>query len=202
MPWSDVTGCHDLRFWMLSFKPGFSLSSFTFIKRLFSFSLLSAIRVVSFVYLRLLICLPTVLIPAWSSSPAFYMLHSAYDGYTHMMYVIDISSNSLDSSLWFIQPGISHDVLYMWWTWFEQALRVGDGSLACYSPWGHKESETQLSDWTELNSAYKLNKQGDNIHTALMHSLTFECFQFYHYIKEGYTEGCRQWREVWLEEDT
>ena len=30
-------------FWMLSFKPGFSLSSFTFIKRLFSFSLLSTI---------------------------------------------------------------------------------------------------------------------------------------------------------------
>ena len=32
-------------FWMLSFKPTFSLSSFTFIKRLFSSSLLSAIRV-------------------------------------------------------------------------------------------------------------------------------------------------------------
>ena len=31
-------------FWMLSFKPGFSLSSFTCIKRLFSSSLLSAIR--------------------------------------------------------------------------------------------------------------------------------------------------------------
>ena len=31
-------------FWMLSFKPIFSLSSFTFIKRLFSSSLLSAIR--------------------------------------------------------------------------------------------------------------------------------------------------------------
>ena len=30
-------------FWMSSFKPSFSLSSFTFIKRLFSFSLLSAI---------------------------------------------------------------------------------------------------------------------------------------------------------------
>ena len=39
-------------FWMLSFKPAFSLSSFTFIKRLFSSSLLSAIRVVSSVYLR------------------------------------------------------------------------------------------------------------------------------------------------------
>ena len=36
-----------LVFWMLSFKPTFSLSSFTFIKRLFSSFLLSAIRVVS-----------------------------------------------------------------------------------------------------------------------------------------------------------
>ena len=58
-----------LVFWMLSFKPTFSLSSFTFIKRLFSFSLLSAIRVMS----------------------------SAYPG-------------NLESSLCFIQPGISHDV--------------------------------------------------------------------------------------------
>jgi len=39
-------------FWMLSFKPAFSLSSFTLIKRLFSSSLLSAIRVVSSTYLR------------------------------------------------------------------------------------------------------------------------------------------------------
>ena len=46
-PWSDRTGCHDLRFWMLSFKPTFSLSSFSFIKKLFSSSSLSAIRVVS-----------------------------------------------------------------------------------------------------------------------------------------------------------
>ena len=46
-PWSDGTGCHDLRFRMLSFKPTFSFSTFTFIKRLFSSSSLSAIRVVS-----------------------------------------------------------------------------------------------------------------------------------------------------------
>ena len=46
-----------LVFWKLSFKPTFSLSSFTFIKRLFSSSL-SAIRVVSSAYLRLLIFLP------------------------------------------------------------------------------------------------------------------------------------------------
>ena len=49
---------------MLSFKPAFSLSSFTFIKRLFSSSLLSAIRVVSSAYLRLLIFLLAILIPA------------------------------------------------------------------------------------------------------------------------------------------
>ena len=40
-------------FWVLSFKPTFSLSYFTFIKRLFSFSSLCAIRVVSSAYLRL-----------------------------------------------------------------------------------------------------------------------------------------------------
>ena len=42
LPWSDGTGCHDLRFWMLSFKPAFSLS-FTLIKKFFSSSSLSAI---------------------------------------------------------------------------------------------------------------------------------------------------------------
>ena len=50
--------------WMLSLKPAFSLSSFILIKRLFGSSSLSAIRVVSFAYLRLLIFLPAILIPA------------------------------------------------------------------------------------------------------------------------------------------
>src|SRR5574341_1217219 len=59
---------------MLSFKPTFSLHSFTFIKRLFSSSL-SAVRVVSSANLRLLIFLPAILIPACaSSSPAFLIL--------------------------------------------------------------------------------------------------------------------------------
>ena len=66
-------------FWMLSFKPTFSLSSFTFIKRLLSSSSLSAIRVLSSAYLRLLIFLPAILIPACtSSSPAFLMMYCAY----------------------------------------------------------------------------------------------------------------------------
>ena len=66
-------------FWVLNFKPTFSLSSFTFIKRLFSSSLLSAIRAVSSAYVRLLIFLPEILIPACSSSsPALHMMYSAY----------------------------------------------------------------------------------------------------------------------------
>ena len=68
-----------LVFRMLSFKPTFSLSSFTFIKRLFSCSSLSAIRMVSSAYLKWLIFLPAILIPACvSSSPAFLMMYSAY----------------------------------------------------------------------------------------------------------------------------
>jgi len=66
--------CHEvmgpdamsLVFRMFGFKPTFSLSSFTFIKRLFSSSL-SAISVVSSAHLRLLICLLAILIPVDSS---------------------------------------------------------------------------------------------------------------------------------------
>ena len=68
--------CHEVKelyaiifvFCTLSFKPTFPLSSFTFIK---SSSLLSALRVVSPAYLRLLIFLLAILIPVCaSSSPA------------------------------------------------------------------------------------------------------------------------------------
>ena len=68
-----------LVFWMLSFKPTFSFSSFTFIKRLFSSFSLSAIKVASSAYLRLLIFISGILILACaSSSPAFLVMYSAY----------------------------------------------------------------------------------------------------------------------------
>ena len=79
--------CHEVMgpdamifiFSMLSLKPAFSLSSFIFIKRLFSSSSLSAIRVVSSACLRLLILLPAILIPSCaSSSLTFWMMYSAY----------------------------------------------------------------------------------------------------------------------------
>ena len=79
LPWSDGNDVIIFVFWMLSFKTAFSLSSFTFIKRLFSSCLLSSIRVMSSEYLRLLIFLPAVLIPAHDSySPPFHMMYSAY----------------------------------------------------------------------------------------------------------------------------
>ena len=58
--WHEVMGLDAmiLIFYMLYFKPVFILYSFTLIRKLFSFSSLSAIRVVSSAYLRLLIFLP------------------------------------------------------------------------------------------------------------------------------------------------
>ena len=79
--------CHEavrpdamiLAVWMLNFKPAFSLSSFTFIKSLFSSSSLSAIKVVSSAYLRLLLFPPAVLIPVCESSRlAFHIMYSPY----------------------------------------------------------------------------------------------------------------------------
>ena len=108
-------------FWMLSFKPAFSRSSFTFIKRLFSSSL-SAIKVVSSAYLRLLIFL--LAIPACASiSPALWQPTPVF------------------------LPGKSH----------------GRRNLVGYSPWGHRKLDTTEQLHFHFHSAYKLNKQGDNI---------------------------------------
>ena len=70
MVWSDAM---ILVFSILSLKPAFSLSSFTLIKSLSSFSSFSAIRVVLSTYLRLIFLL-AMLIPGENSQP---VLHSA-----------------------------------------------------------------------------------------------------------------------------
>ena len=57
------------------------------------------------------------------------------------------------------KKGPTEDEMVGWHHWlngheFEQAPGVGDGkgSLACCSPWGHKESDmTEQLNWTELN---------------------------------------------------
>jgi len=71
MPWCYFSECWALSQLFHSLSP--------FIKRLFISSLLSAIRVVSSVYMRLLVFLLEILIPACaSSSLALSMMYSAY----------------------------------------------------------------------------------------------------------------------------
>ena len=67
---------------------------------------------------------------------------------------------------WRQEKGMTQDEMVGWHHWldgheFEQALGVGNGqgSLVCYSPWGHKESdETEWLNWTELYSNNNNNR--------------------------------------------
>ena len=88
LPWIDRNRCLNvsfLFFLMLSFKSTFSLFSFILINRLFSFSSLFAIRVMSSAYLRLLILFLAILIPVCDSSKLYshpcthFTWHSAYE---------------------------------------------------------------------------------------------------------------------------
>ena len=80
LPWSDGTKCLDLSFLNVEFYSQFFRSPLSLSSRgsivLF---VLSAIRVVSSAYLRLLIFLLAILIPACASSnPAFLMMYYVY----------------------------------------------------------------------------------------------------------------------------
>ena len=105
-----------LVFWMLSFRPAFLLFSFNFIKRLFSSSLLSAIRVVSSAFLKLLIFLPAILIPACdSSSPAFLMMYSAYE----------LSKHGDNIQAWSIPFPILNQLFHVWFELLLLDLHTG-----------------------------------------------------------------------------
>ena len=117
LPWSDGPDTMILIFWMLSFKPTFSLSSF--IKRLFSSSL-SAIRVVSSAYLRLLIFLLAILIPACaSSSPVFLMMYS-----TNKLNNLGGSISRVAKPSPKAWPNQSRDHLFLICPWFEWQKRI------------------------------------------------------------------------------
>ena len=79
LPWSGGTGCHNLSFLNVEFKASFFTLLFHPHQEVLRFSLLSAIRVVSSAYLRLLIFLAAILISVYdSSSLAFCTRYSAY----------------------------------------------------------------------------------------------------------------------------
>ena len=60
---------------------------------------------------------------------------------------------------WRQEKGTTEDEMVGWHHWlngheFEEALGVGDGqgSLTCYSPWGHKElDKTEQLNWTDYH---------------------------------------------------
>ena len=122
---------------MLRVKPAFSLSSFTFIKRLLNSSSLSAIKVVSSAYLRLLIFLPVILIPTCASSLShsiiflyFFALITEEGFLISPCYSLELCSQMGRRRQWqptpVLLPGKSH----------------GWRSLVGCSPWGREELGT------------------------------------------------------------
>ena len=97
VPWSNGIVSHDLSFfeWVLS---QLFHSPFTFIKKLFSASLFSAIGVVSSAYLRLLKFLLAILIPVCaSSSPAFRTQPSISHPAQYFTYKLNKQSDIIQS---------------------------------------------------------------------------------------------------------
>ena len=137
---------------MLSFKPDFSLSSSTLFKRLFSSSLLSAIRMVLSACLRLLIFLLEILIPASaSSSPAF-----------QSRYITLLTKVCLVKDMGFPV------VMYRFESWTIKKAewkRIDAFKLSCWRrllrvPWTARRSSQSIQQIRVLMySAYKLNKQ-------------------------------------------
>ena len=66
------------------------------------------------------------------------------------------------------------------WNAFEQVQGVGDGqgSLACYNPWGHKGSDmTKQLNWTELvKEENSTNDMLSNYTPIIFSSFSFLCF--------------------------
>ena len=126
----------SLVFWMLSFKPIFSLSSFTFIKRLFSSSSLSAIRLVSSAYQETKM--------ATHSSILAYRIP------------------------WTEEPGGllsmgSHRVGHGWSDLATAAASAYLRLLICLPAILILPCASSIQAFLMMYSAYKLNKQGDNI---------------------------------------
>ena len=148
-----------LAFWMLSFKPAFSLSSFTFIKRLFSSSSLSAIRVTSYAYQSLLF-LPAILIPPCdSSNPAFGMRYSECRP-SQVAQKVKCLPAMWETQVWSLD----------WEDPLKKEMATHSSTLAWKIPWRKEPGRLQSMglqrvghDWATSHSTYKLNKQGNNI---------------------------------------
>ena len=114
--------CHEvmeldamiLVFRMLKFQPTFSASSFTFIKGLFSSCSLSAIRVVSSAYLRLLIFLPVVKNPPaaqemWRPGSIPGLGRSPGEGNVNALQYSCLGNPMDRGAWWTVVPGVAEE---------------------------------------------------------------------------------------------
>ena len=105
-----------LVFLMFRFKLDFALSSFTLFKRFFSSDLLSAIRVVPSAYLRLLMFVGPILIPACTSSFLVMFLAYKLNRVTADSPVLLLSQSSISCSIqgsnccFLIRIQVSHEM--------------------------------------------------------------------------------------------
>ena len=143
--------CHEvmgldamiLVFWVLSFSPAFSLSYFTLIKRLFSSSSLSAIRVVSYAYLKLILFLAVLISTCDWLSPAFCVMHSAFG----LPWWLSGKESACQSRRCRFGPWISK--IPCWRKWQPSPVSLpgksyGQRSLVGYSPQGCKRVKHDL----------------------------------------------------------
>ena len=156
-----------LLFWMLSFKPAFSLSSFTLIRRFFSSSLLSAIRVVPCTYLRVL----TFFLEPWFQ----LVIHPAqwpHDWKKSVFILIPKKGSAKECPNYHAVVLILHASKVM--------LKILQARLQQYMNW--ELPDVQAGFWRVFHmmySAYKLNKQGDNIQPCYIFS-QFWTSQLFH----------------------
>ena len=128
-----------LVFLTLSYKPDFSLSSFILMKRLFHSSL-SAMRVISSIYLRLLIIVLEILIPACdSSSSAFHMIYSTCKLSRETIYSLVMLLSQFWTSLLFHVPSVFFWPIYRFlrkqvrWSGTPTSLRIFQFVVICTS---------------------------------------------------------------------
>ena len=166
-----------LVFWILSFKPAFSLSCFTFIKRVFSPSLLSINRLVLPAYLRSLIDAFELLEKTLESPLDYKEIQPVHPKGNQSWIVIGRTDAEAETPIlwlhddWLIgkvpdagkdwrreEKRTTEDEMVGWhhslnghgfgWT---PGVGDGLGGLACCGSWGCKESDrTEKLNWTDI----------------------------------------------------